>query len=142
MSWAKKGSATSEMIRPTAALVRPEASERASRFGRKPSSRAAASTRVLVPAATPYSPFRAREAVFRLTPARAATSASVGRLRELTRARQGRRSGHGCAGIRPLDRADARSHHLQLEGVEQLRHELRVDAARQRMGDRGAGGGD
>jgi hypothetical protein len=46
---------------------------------RNPSSLAAVSTRAAVSGDTPYSPFTAREAVFRLTRAQAATSARVGR---------------------------------------------------------------
>ena len=76
---ATNGSETSGMRRPTMALGPPPARDCARRLGRKPSSRAAAKTRSAVVGATPYSSFMAREAVFRLTPASAATSARVGR---------------------------------------------------------------
>ena len=99
------------MIRPIAALGRPEASERASRFRTEAEcARGRAGPCSAVAGATPYSPFSARDAVFRLTPARSATSASFGRL-PLAHAGSSERAGPKLsrpAGDRRRRRADGR----------------------------------
>src|SRR3954464_13666251 len=66
------------MIRPIVALERPWRSERARPFRWTPRARMASPTRAAVPVATPASPLITRETVFRLTPARCATSRIVG----------------------------------------------------------------
>jgi hypothetical protein len=66
------------MIRPIVELERPWRSERARSLRWKPSSAIASPTRAAVAAATPDSPLMTRETVFRLTPARCATSRIVG----------------------------------------------------------------
>ncbi len=53
---------------------------RAPTFGRKPSSSTACRTRSVSTGDTPGSSFTTRDTVLKLTPARAATSRSVGRL--------------------------------------------------------------
>src|SRR5262245_53314271 len=66
------------MIRPIVALERPCRSERARSLRWKPSATIASLTRAAVSAATPASSLMTRETVFRLTPARCATSRIVG----------------------------------------------------------------
>src|SRR3954470_8151798 len=66
------------MIRPIVALERPWRSERARSLRWNPSATMASPTRAAVPVATPASSLMTRETVFRLTPARCATSRMVG----------------------------------------------------------------
>src|SRR3954452_19226232 len=66
------------MIRPIVALERPWRSERARSLRWNPSATMASPTRAAVPLATPASSLMTRETVFRLTPARCATSRMVG----------------------------------------------------------------
>src|SRR5215218_1168669 len=66
------------MIRPIVEDERPCRSERARSLRWKPSAAIASPTRAAVSAATPDSPLMTRETVFRLTPARCATSRIVG----------------------------------------------------------------
>src|SRR5215207_6485515 len=66
------------MIRPSVALERPWRSERARSLRWKPRATIASVTRAAVSAATPASRLITRETVFRLTPARCATSRIVG----------------------------------------------------------------
>ena len=68
------------MSNPIVAVVWPERSELARWLRRKPSSATAASTRCATSGWTCGALFTTRETVFRLTPARAATSTMVGRL--------------------------------------------------------------
>src|SRR3954469_9620052 len=68
------------MTRPRVEELRPWRSERARSFRWKPSSSIATPTRSAVAAATPGSSLITRETVFRLTPARTATSRIVGRV--------------------------------------------------------------
>jgi hypothetical protein len=67
------------MTSPTADDTAPRRRSRASRFGRKPNDLAAARTFSAVCTLTYWCPPSARDAVFALTPASAATSLSVGR---------------------------------------------------------------
>src|SRR3954468_6389310 len=66
------------MIRPSVGRERPWRSERARSLRWKPSATMASPTRAAVPVATPASSLMTRETVFRLTPARCATSRMVG----------------------------------------------------------------
>src|SRR3954447_18355776 len=66
------------MIRPIVALERPCRKDRARSLRWKPSAAIASPTRPAVSAATPASPLITRDTVFRLTPARCATSRIVG----------------------------------------------------------------
>ena len=113
----RRGRRHSAMIRPIAALGRPEASERASRFGRKPSARAAART-VLGRGR--------RDAVLAVERARGRLQAHAGLLGDVREL--------GAAAL-------AHAGSSESDGCSS-RDEQRVDAAGERMGDRGAAGGD
>src|SRR5262245_911308 len=68
------------MTSPRVEEVTPFRSERARSLRWKPSASIASPTRAAVATATPGSPLMTRETVFRLTPAREATSRIVGRV--------------------------------------------------------------